>query len=209
MKSIPAPADLVQKAVAGDQAALTSLFEQLDPALRDRLRNDIPHRWRSVLSLDDLMQETYTDAFLDIVDFTPRQDGSFARWLITIAKHNLINAIQSLEAEKRGGKRRRVEPEGQDDSFLGLYELLGGTTTTPSRQAARHEAREALEQAIEQLPADYRLVVRMYDIEGHPVEVVSQTMKRSPGAVFMLRARAHRALRKLLGVPLKYFSDFA
>ena len=201
--------NLELRAVEGDQDALTRLIELHDATLRGKLGGKIPKRWQAVLSLDDLMQETYTDAFLDIADFTPRGDGAFEAWLITVAKHNVISAVRSLEAEKRGGKRQRVETARQDESFLALYQLLGCTTTTPSRHAARSEAKEALGKALDRLPNDYRTVIKMYDLEGRPIDDVAGAMDRSPGAVFMLRARAHGALRRLLGSPLQYFSDFA
>ena len=133
---------------------------------------------------------------------------AFESWLATIAKHNLLNAIQMLEAEKRGGKRRRIEAD-RDDSYVALYELLGCTTTTPSRAAARREAHDALRGAIEKLPDDHRQVVQMYDLEGRPVQEVAAAMNRSPGAVFMIRARAHRTLGRLMGTASKYLTDLA
>lgn len=201
--------DLEQRASSGDQAALTALLERVGPTVREDFRGQIPARWQSMLSLDDLMQETYTDAFLGFSDFRPQGNDAFLRWLKTIAKHNLLNAIRDLEAEKRGGARRRIDSANLDDSFVALHEILGGTTTTPSRHAVRTEIRAAIDQAIDQLPPDHQLVVRMYDIEGHPVEDVAVAMKRSSGAVFMLRARAHRELQHLLGAPVSYFSDSA
>lgn len=199
--------DLVARAAGGDRDALCLLLEEHGTGVRKALAGAIPKRWQSMLSIDDVMQETYTDAFLDVSDFVPRGKGSFQRWLATIAKHNLLNAIQMLEAEKRGGNRRRISSEPREDSYVSLFERLGGTTTTPSRHLARREAHTALRYAIEQLPEDYRRAVQLYDLEGRPIEELSSVLKRRPGAVFMLRARAHRALRRLLGAPSKYLSS--
>ena len=193
---------LVGRAVGGDQEALTCLIAQHDATLRCKFRNQIPARWQALLSLDDLLQETYTDAFLDVADFADRGAEAFEHWLTTIGKNNLLNAVQSLEAEKRGGGRVPFSPDQQDDSYAALHELLRCSTTSPSGKAAKGEAKAALEQAIDRLPCDYQTVVRLYDIEGHPVEDVTATMRRSAGAVFMLRARAHRELGRLLGAPL-------
>lgn len=201
------PDSSLGRALRGDHDALASLLEQHGPAVRNKLRDQIPRRWQALLSIDDVMQETYTDAFLDIGQFAPRGDGSFERWLTTIARHNLINAIKMLEADKRGGDHHRVGGMAGDDSFVSLYNLLGCTTTTPSREAARIEAKVSLERAIERLPDDYRRVVQMYDLDRNPCDVVAVALHRRPGAVFMLRARAHRALQKLLGAACNYLSD--
>ncbi len=200
---------LVERAAGGDQEALTRLIAQHDATLRSKFCNQIPIRWQALLSLDDLLQETYTDAFLDIADFVDRGAESFEHWLTTIGKNNLLNAVQSLEAEKRGGGRVPLSPDQHDSSYAALHELLKCSTTSPSGKAAKAEAKAALEQAIDRLPRDYQTVVRLYDIEGHPVEDVAATMRRSAGAVFMLRARGHRALGRLLGASVKYISDSA
>ncbi|MCH7813703.1 MAG: sigma-70 family RNA polymerase sigma factor [Planctomycetes bacterium] len=199
--------ELLQRASSSDTDALSELLSLHGPAVRNRIAGDMPKRWQALLTVDDVMQETYTDAFLDIAGFVPRGDGSFTAWLVTLAKNNLRNAIAALEAEKRGGQRRRIDLAGSDESFVALYELLGASQTTPSRHAARSEARSVLEHTLARLPEDHRKVVRLYDLEERPIEDVAAALDRRPGAVYMLRARAHRALRDLLGSTSKFFTD--
>ena len=199
--------ELTAKAVAGDQAALTNLLKRHGPAVRQAMGRSIPRRWQSVLSLDDVMQQAYTAAFCGISRFVPRGEGAFGAWLATLAKRNLIDAIRGLEADKRGGDRQRLETGGTDESFVALFERLGGTITTPSRRVARKEARTCLEQAVEALPEAYRTLVRMYDLEGRPVQEVANALGRSPGAVYMLRARAHRRLSEIMGTASRYVTD--
>ena len=198
--------DLLSQAASGDGRALAELLEEHTSVVRQRLAGKIPRRWQSVLSLDDVMQETYTDAFLDIDRFTPEGDGSFTAWLMSLARCNLVDALRMLKAEKRGGNHQRVEPQTREDSCVALYEVLGATQTTPSRCAAREEARAALEHAIQQLPETYRRVVQMYDFEDRPVEEVGRALKRSAGAVYMVRARAHRRLQAIMGSVSKYIT---
>ena len=201
--------ELLNQAIAGERDALGELLETHGPAVREKLAGAIPKRWRSLLALDDVMQQAYADAFLDIDRFTPQGEGSFAAWLLTLAKRNLLDAVRMLEAEKRGGNRKQVEPGAADKSFVTLYELLGGTSSTPSRKAARSEACIELEQAIRRLPRAQRQVVQMYDLEGRPVEEVAAALERSSGAAYMLRARAHRRLSEIMGTASKYLSSSA
>lgn len=195
------------KAVEGDAEALTVLLERHGPTVRQGLSGGIARKWRSVLSVDDVMQQTYTDAFLTIRRFEARESGTFEGWLATLARRNLLDAARLLGAEKRGGDRHRVTPLSHDDSMVALYELVGGSVTTPSRHAARGEAKSALERAIEQLPANYQKVVIMYDLEGRPIDDVATALERSTGAVYMMRARAHDRLGDILGAPQQYLSD--
>ncbi len=197
--------DLTERAVAGDGEALARLLEATAPLVRQSLEGKIPPRWRAVLTVDDVMQETYIDAFLDIGRFEPRGDGAFRAWLTTLARRNLLDAIRMFEADKRGRGRRRVTPK-TDQPLTALYDQIQMVTTTPSRLAAQAEAGDRLEKAVAQLPETYRTVVRLYDLEGQPVETVAATLDRSPGAVFMLRARAHRQIGEILGRPSQFLS---
>lgn len=199
---------LAIRAVGGDEQALVDLLQVIGPAVRGRLAGRIPRHLQAVLSEDDVMQQTYVDAFLGIGQFGPRGEGSFLAWLTTLADRNLTDAVRMLEAAKRGGDRRRIQMD-EERSVAALYELLGGTQTTPSGQAARREAQTVLRQAIGRLPELYQQVVRLYDLEGRPVAEVSNAMKRSQGAVFMLRARAHERLREIMGTASDYLSQRA
>lgn len=190
---------LLERAIEGDAESLAKLLEHYVPLLRGRFASDIPARWQSVLTIDDIIQETCTDAFLEVSRFVIRGEGSFGGWLTTIARNNLLNSLEMLEAEKRGGKRKRLDLRSGENSAVNLYDMLAGTATSPSRHAERGEAAGALKQAMAQLPDDHRRVVQMYDLDQRPVQEVAAALDRTPGAVFMLRSRAHRALKKLLG----------
>jgi RNA polymerase sigma factor (sigma-70 family) len=80
---------------------------------------------------------------------------------------------------------------------------------SPSSHAAGKEAEALLAQALAQLSPASQIAVRMFDLEGHDVEDIAQELDRSVGAVYMLRARAHDKLRKLLGATGNFFTDGA
>lgn len=198
-------ATLVQRAKAGDRGAMALLLERHAPSLRRGLAGRIPARLRSVLSEDDVMQQTHLDAALGIERFEDRGPGSFLGWLSAIARFNLLDAIEMLQAEKRGGGRVKVDAGG--DSHTRLYERLGTASQTPSRQVAKGEAQSALDRTLGALPVPYRQVIEMYDLQCRPIEDVASELGRSAGAVYMLRARAHDRLKELLGSASRYLSD--
>jgi RNA polymerase sigma factor (sigma-70 family) len=205
----PGEAATIRRAVAGDREALAELLKQHRAAVRHALAGRIPARWQAVLTVDDVMQQTYVDVYLDIGRFDVERDGSFRAWLMTLAKRNLLDALRMLGRQKRGKEWRRVGAAAVDESFVALYERLTDPRSTPSRQAAAREVRTRLEGALELLPPTHRVVVQMCDLESRPVQEVAASLKRTPGAVHMLRVRAHRELAELLGTPSRFFSGSA
>lgn len=198
---------LAVRAARGDRDALVCLLKQNAAEIRRRLARRIPRRWQHALSVEDVVQQTYVDAFLDITRFTPNGSGSFLAWLGTLAQHNLVDALRMLEADKRGRGRPGVRLPSTAESFVVLAEILQVESGTPSRAVARDEACAALEAAVGRLPQPYQQVVRMYDLEARPVVEVAEALRRTPGAVYMIRARAHRRLRSMLGDGSAYLTD--
>lgn len=206
------PEELLRKAVAGDAEALSALLREHGPAVQVRL--NLQPQWRSMLEPEDVMQVTYLEAFMQIGRFEPKRGTSFEGWLNQIAQNNLRDAVRGLSRQKQLQPRDRVQLPasggggggGGGDSYVGLLELLGTASATPSREAGRNETQLLIEQALHRLPADYACVIRLYDLEGKTISEVCAEMKRSSGAVHMLRARAHDCLRQLLGTESMFFS---
>lgn len=194
----------IAAAIAGDTEALSALLREHGPRLREQL--SIDSKWRSVLDVDDVMQVTYMEAFLNIEKLGPGGLGAFYSWLRRIAENNLRDAIRALEAQRRPPPGVSLPQPAGSDSVVALYEVLGATTTTPSRDAARREMATALDAALARMPEDYAAVIRAYDLEGQPIATVAAKLGRSPAAVYMLRARAHDRLREVLGAETQFFS---
>ncbi len=200
----------VREAADGSEDALMALLRHAGPGLRGHLASRVGSVWRSVLDEDDVLQVTYLEAFLRVRSFrAPEGAGAaqaFFGWLRRIAENNLTDAIRGLESAKRPNPRRRVVASSPEESFVALVEVLGATSTTPSRVAARDEAGELMRETLEQLPPDYARVITLYDLQGKSPADVAQEMGRTQGAVFMLRARAHDRLKDLLGPESRFFS---
>ena len=199
------PDDLVNRAGNGDSDALTALLVREGPAVVSQLEGKIPRRWQSVLSVDDVMQQTFTDAFLDIDRFVPDGRGSFALWLSKLAQCNLCDVLRLLEADKRGGGRPPLSLNAVRDSRIILCRMLGANIESPSKYEIRKEVCNALELAMRQLSQVHRQAVQLYDLDERPIDEVARALTRSPTAVHMLRVRAHRELREILGRTSKYF----
>lgn len=199
---------LSQRLGAPASPGLETLLEQHGPEVRQRLAGRVPDRFRAVLTVDDVMQQTYTDAFLEMESFSADGSGDFRAWLLSLARCNLADALRMLNAQKRGKGRRQVWRLAGRDSHSTLFGyLVSAGGGTPSQTVAVNEACAALKTALTRLPEMYRQVVEMYDLEDRSIEDVAAAIGRSPGAAYMIRARAHDRLRSLLGDASKYLTS--
>jgi RNA polymerase sigma-70 factor (subfamily 1) len=197
---------LLRAAAAGDDTALRALLEQHGQTVWREIHHDIGTRYRALLDADDVMQVTYMEAFLQIERLTATDAVGFIAWLRRIAQNNLRDAIKELERKKRPSPAQQVHAPAGGDSCVALVELLGETSGTPSRHFAAREAGAIINTTLDRMPPDYARVIRLYDLENVDIAEVAARMERSPGAVHMLRARAHDHLRDLLGAETDFFS---
>lgn len=206
MATEPYRLELIARAASGNVAALTALLAGSDDRLRARLTRRIPADWRSVISVEDVLQETRVAVFRNISSFESRSEDSFDRWLGTIALRRLRNVIRDCRALKRGGGRSplRTTAPSLAGSVVALLELMESPDNSPSRDAAGAEAVAAVRAAIDRLPADYRDAVRLVYLEGHSVLEVATEMKRTERAVHNLCYKAKLLLREMLGSASRY-----
>ncbi|MCA9300886.1 MAG: sigma-70 family RNA polymerase sigma factor [Phycisphaerales bacterium] len=190
-------------AMSGDRDALVDLLEALAPRIRGRIEAKLTPALRTQIDADDVLQITWIETITHLATFKGGGVSGFLAWLTRMAENNLIDAVRAIEASKRPSPSRRVRDH---DQGLALLEQMGATWTTPSRVAARSEANDFLDDALDKLPPAYAEVVRLYDLEQRPIEEVSEALGRTSGAVYMLRARAHDRLRDLLGSTWRFFT---
>lgn len=167
--------------------------------VRARFADAIPRRWADQISVDDLLQQTYLDAFLSIRRFDEDNREAFVAWLCAIAKRNLQDAVRALEADKRGGSRRPVSLDAAEDRLEPLLDEVAAVSLTPSRHAARNEVVARLREAVAALPSPHRDVVCLYDLDGQAMPDVAARIGRTVGTAYMLRARALGWLAEMLG----------
>lgn len=199
---------LLARAVEGDKGSLVELLDRLGPEVRRRIGPKIGPVFRAHIEEDDVMQVTYLEAVTRLSRFSGGGASGFLAWLTRLAENNLVDAVRSLESAKRPDPRKRVHaPRSHEESMVALVELLGESSTTPSRMAAKGEASAFLDAALARLPSDYERVVRLYDLHGRSAAEIGAEMGRSEGAVYMMRARAHDQLRELMGPDQRYFTN--
>jgi RNA polymerase sigma-70 factor, ECF subfamily len=199
----------IRQAAEGDRQALEHLLMSHYNMLVRYIAAGLPPSVQAAVSVEDILQDTFSLAFRDIGKLAPRGERAFAAWLKTIAENRLRDAIKELKRKKRGGGHLPVRTQAgtSTGSFVDLVELLSAGDRTPSRILAGKEAVQAVQVSLAALPDDYREVIRLRYLEGKGTDEIASEMNRSPGAIRGLVDRAKKMMREALGRSSKYLSS--
>lgn len=188
----------VAQAVAGHAAALEALLRHHRHELESYLQRHWPAKLRVQIDPQDLFQDVCFEAFRRVRAFDLTEADAFGRWLLTIARHRLIDTARALRTAKRGGDRRQIHPTEPTDSTSDLLVSLRAYLRTPSDSALSHEMARIVRDSLTSLPTDQRQTLQMRFLEEVPVAQIARSMHRSEGAVHMLCDRSLKTLRRHL-----------
>jgi RNA polymerase sigma-70 factor (subfamily 1) len=177
-----------------DPLALQLLLHAERARLRDYVRRHLPIELSAVIDVQDVLQDTYINAFRRMGHFAATDANSVFRWLVTIARHRIAELLRLHRAAKRG--RGRSKDVGADDeSLIQSLSQLAVYQRTPSRSAAAHEFLAAVEQSLRRLPDLYRDAVNLRYVQGLTPGEIASKIGRSERAVHMLCNRGLKAVR--------------
>jgi RNA polymerase sigma-70 factor (ECF subfamily) len=180
--------ELLERARQGRSDAFSTLVRRHDRYLyrvaRSVLRDDD--------EAEDVVQQTYLQAFAHLVDF--RGEASLRTWLTRIALNDALQRRRrqrsTVELDQLDTARERIR------SDVVLSSLI---TPTPEQAAARSQVREILERAVDDLPPAFRTVLIMRDVEEVSVDETANILAIKPETVRTRLHRARRMLRDSLG----------
>lgn len=146
---------------------------------------------------EDAVQSAYLKAFAAIKSFAGR--SSLSTWLTRIVTNDAL-------AHVRGVRRRRSLLEESEVPILEDYRdmlMRGSMPVSPERAVARGQIGQMLDEAIDQLPAPFRAVFVLRQIEELNVGEVAETLGIPAATVKTRHLRARRRLQRALGAGLK------
>ncbi|HEY3243005.1 MAG TPA: sigma-70 family RNA polymerase sigma factor [Phycisphaerae bacterium] len=193
---------LLAKARQGSRESLGALLESYRSYLRLLLRAQIAEHLQGRGSDSDVVQETVMEAYRDFRQFRGRTEGELLAWLRRILVHNLARFIERNVTTQKRDVRREVSLERRlgrvEDSSAQLLSALTNGRSSPTAHLRRRERAALLADLLTRLPAHYREVIVLRDLEGLPFEQVAERMQRSAAAARQLYVRALDKLREVV-----------
>ena len=176
---------LVSLVVEGDSRA----FEPLFMRHKDTIYAMLVKRATNADDVEDLLQEAFMKAFVNINRYNP--DYDFGAWICTIAKNTFVDFNRS----------RRSNALNPDNNLP----LEGRCTTnaqaaspTPEESIINAQQRAQIERYIATLPQDYRELFTLRFIEEYTYEEIAETLQMKLGTVKTRIFRVRAMMCKLI-----------
>ncbi len=181
---------LVERAKRGDVEA----FEQLISQYQRKVYNFAYRQTGNHEDASDVAQEAFIRAYSSLPEF--RGDSSFATWLFRIVNNACLD-------ELRKRKRKRVtsldEPLALEDGEMDRQLAVADSDSSPEQALEREEIQRAVQQSINELDEEYRVVIVMRDIQGYSYNEIADTLGINLGTVKSRLNRARNALKEKFG----------
>jgi RNA polymerase sigma-70 factor (ECF subfamily) len=196
----PDSEQLLNRARAGDGAALGNLLELYRNYLSLLARLQIGRRLQGKIDPADIVQEAFLKAHSNFSHFRGTTEKELIGWLRKILASKLVDLLRHYYgAHARDVRLERDLAAEMARSSQFLDRALVARYSSPSRQAVRREQAVLLADALERLPGSYREVLILHHLEEMTFPEVAQHMGRTADSVEKLWARALARLRRALG----------
>ncbi|WP_315854143.1 RNA polymerase sigma factor [Gemmata palustris] len=168
-------AEWIRAAQAGDRSA----FAQLIDCYWDRLYRWLYHLTRDRHTAEDLTQETFLRALAAVKSFRP--GSNFRAWVFRIGHNNFVN-------QKRADRRTKHQlPDDAPAPGEGSVEA----------NAENRETLEVVNQAVADLPSDFRSAILLRVHEGLSFREIAKVLNTTEETA---RWRVFKARQKLMKV---------
>ena len=139
----------------------------------------------------DASQEAFLSAFRALNSY---RGGSFRAWLL----RTVTNACYDELRRKKRRPTTPLEPDDNDGEEMESPRWLADPSASPEEQLESEELEHAIQHCLDGLPADFKIVVVLADIQGLDYTEVARAARVPLGTIKSRLARARLRLRECL-----------
>jgi RNA polymerase sigma-70 factor (ECF subfamily) len=180
-------AKLIRYAQQGD----LNSFNRLVLKYQDMVYNQAYRVMGETFSAEDATQNSFVSAFRKIRSF---RGGSFKSWLLRIVTNECYD-------ELRRRKRKPaipLEPDYHNGKEVESPHWVVDPSESPEDYALRDELSGAIQNCLNKLPFEFRIVIVLVDIQGFHYSEAADTLRKPVGTIKSRLARARLGMRECL-----------
>jgi len=183
--------ELILRAKKGDKEAFDELYQKYKRPILNYVYRFIGNR----ANAEELTQEAFVRSYINLHRFEPR--AKFSSWLYRIAGNLAKNYIRHAQYEKRAHSIKHRTYDGSDEEFE-IIDSIKDKAKRPDESAESKETDALVQDAINELPAQFKEVLILCDLEGFTYEEAAKIMRCKPMTVGSRLWRAREKLAKML-----------
>lgn len=134
---------------------------------------------------EDLMQETYVNAYVHLKGFENR--SSFKTWLVKIMLNQCYHKKQKFSMRNEVSSQSNIEEKS--------VPMFSNSNTNTGKSVVNSELKHVLEEAVRQIPEDYRMVFALRELNGMNVNETAEALHITESNVKVRLNRAKAMLR--------------
>lgn len=206
-QSVPDIAPLLEKLKAGDQAALSELFDTYRPQLRRMVELRLDPRLGARVAPSDVLQEAYVDCLSRYEHFFRREGASFYVWLRLIVNQSLVDLHRKHLAAKMRSAGQEANAGWTAATSVSLARHLVAQLETPSQIVGKEEMLSQVQAALETLDPLDREILTLRHFEELGNNEVAELLGLQKAAASNRYVRALGRLRQALAKVPGFFDD--
>lgn len=173
--AIPTVDVLVRQCIDGDASAYRALYDRYSKAMFNTALRIV----NKVADAEDVLQDSFTDAFMQLSSFENK--STFGAWLKQIVVYKSIGHL----------KRQRI-------SFVDMEKAVDVPEENEMNEAEVWYTVNMIKQRMQELPDGYRTVLTLHLFEGYDHEEISEILGVAHSTVRTQYIRAKQKLLQLL-----------
>jgi RNA polymerase sigma-70 factor (ECF subfamily) len=192
--------ELLARAREGGEKGISELLQHYRGYMLLLAAARFPKRLQPRFSPSDLVQETMLKAHRHFSRFQGQSEGELLAWLRQVLVSKLATFVEQHVAVAKRDIRREVslaQLDGELGEPIQLEPVLSMSGESPSARVQQSEEAALLAERLAELPARYREVLVLRNMQGLSFEEVAARMNRSPGTTRMVWLRAIERLREV------------
>ncbi len=189
---------LLAKVRAGDRNALGDWLIGHRAPLLAFIERRLGGTLRRKIEPEDLAQRSSADAIRSFAEVDLGRRNPFG-WLCQIAERRIIDAHRRFFGSQKRDAGREVPMEaGAGTERAGIVNLLIASMTSASQAFSRDQRQIRLLTALEKLPEEHRLALKMRYLDELPSKAIAEKLGKSDGSIRVMLTRSLAKLQEIL-----------
>ena len=177
-----------------------SIYEEFYPKIRHYLKRMVGDN-----DADDVAQEVFDKISRNLNDF--KGESEISTWIYRIATNAALDKLKSLPYKRSAAGPLAPLPVEIIDMRKEATATIKNKPQPPDQKLIRNEMSECIREFVDNLPADYRTIIILNELEGFTNKEIADILQVSLDTAKIRLHRARARLKKMLEEGCDFYHD--